>query len=103
MLIIGCSLAKLDIKSVFGEWRLYPWTFVKQIIIPLLLWLPFTWIIKNEMLLIVTYILSAMPVANSAVLFATTCGGDTELAAKGVFITTLFSLITVPVVIMLVT
>lgn len=102
MLIIGCTLAKMDIKSVFNEWRLYPWTIIKQIAIPLLLWIPFTLVIKNELLLQVAYILTAMPVANSAVLFATNYSGDAELAAKSVFLTTLISLVTVPVCIMLV-
>ncbi|MGM9935908.1 MAG: AEC family transporter [Candidatus Ornithomonoglobus sp.] len=102
MLLIGCTLAKMDVKSVFNEWRLYPWTIIKQIAVPLLLWIPFTLVIKNELLLQVTYILTAMPVANSAVLFATNYGGDAELAAKSVFLTTLISLVTVPVCIMLV-
>lgn len=102
MLLIGCSLAKMDIKSVFNEYRIYPWIIIKQIIVPLLLWFPLSFIIKNELLLTVTYILISMPVANSAVLFATQCGGDTELAAKSVFLTTLFALITVPICIMLV-
>ncbi len=102
MLLIGCTLAKMDVRSVFNEWRLYPWTIIKQIAVPLLLWIPFTLVIKNELLLQVTYILTAMPVANSAVLFATNYGGDAELAAKSVFLTTLISLVTVPVCIMIV-
>lgn len=100
MLLIGCSLAKMDIKSVFTEVRIYPWTIIKQLIIPLLLWFPLTMIIKNELVLNVTYVLIAMPVANSAVLFATNYGGDSELAAKTTFITTLISLITVPICIL---
>ena len=102
MLLIGCSLAKMDIKSVFSEWRLYPWTLIKQLALPLLLWLPFTWVIKNGLLLNITYILSGMPVANTAVLFATNFGGDDKLAAKSVFLTTLISLVTVPVILMIV-
>lgn len=102
MLIIGCTLAKMDVKSIFGDWRLYPWAIIKQLIIPLLLWIPFTLVIKNELLLIITYILSAMPVANSAVLFANTYGGDHELAARAIFISTLISLITVPLCVMIV-
>lgn len=102
MLIIGCTLAKMNLKSIFGDWRIYPWTIIKQLIIPLLLWIPFTMVIKNELLLTITYILSAMPVANSAVLFANTYGGDTELAARGVFLSTLISLITVPLCVMIV-
>lgn len=102
MLLIGCSLAKMDVKSVFSEFRLYPWTIIKQIAVPLLLWFPLQLIIKNELILQITYILIAMPVANSAVLFATNYGGDSELAAKSVFLTTLFSLVTVPLCITLV-
>lgn len=102
MLLIGCSLAKMDVKKVFSELRLYPWTLIKQIAIPLLLWFPMQLVIKNELLLQISYILVAMPVANSAVLFATNYGGDSELAAKSVFLTTLFSLVTVPLCISLV-
>lgn len=102
MILIGCTLAKMDVKSVFNEWRLYPWAILKQIVIPLLLWVPYTLVIKNQMLLQITYILTAMPVANSAVLFATSYDSDDKLAAKAVFLTTLISLITVPTCVMLV-
>ncbi len=102
MLIIGCTLAKMDVKSIFGDWRLYPWMIIKQLIIPLILWVPFSMFIKNELLLIVVYILSAMPVANTAVLFANTYGGDTQLAARSIFLTTLVSLITVPLCVLIV-
>ena len=97
MLIIGCTLAKMDVKTVFSDWRLYPWTLIKQIVIPILLWIPLAMIIKNEILLTVTFILFLMPVANNAVLFANTYNGDAELAARSVFLTTLFSLLTVPI------
>ena len=97
MLIIGCTLAKMDIKTVFSDWKLYPWILIKQIVIPILLWIPLAMIIKNEILLTVTFILFSMPVANNAVLFANTYDGDAELAARSVFLTTLFSLLTVPI------
>ena len=102
MLVIGFTLARMDIKNVFSDWRIYPWTLVKQLIIPLILWIPFSLLIKNEILLTVTFILFAMPVANNAVLFANTYDGDSELAARSVFITTLFALITVPLCVWLV-
>ena len=102
MLIIGCTLAKMNVKTVFSDWRIYPWTIVKQLVIPLLLWIPFSMFIKNEILLTVTFILFAMPVANNAVLFANTYDGDSELAARSVFITTLFALLTVPLCVWLV-
>ena len=103
MILIGCSLARINLKNIFNDWRLYVWTLIKQVALPLLLWIPFNLVIKNELVLYVTYILFSMPVANSAVLFATKYNGDEELAAKTVFITTLFSLVTVPVCVLLVT
>ena len=101
MLIIGCSLAKMNLKSVFSDVKLYIWTAVRQFVLPVLLWYPLSLIVKNELLLSISYILAAMPVANTAVLFATDFNSDTELAARGVFITTLFSLLTVPLCVLI--
>lgn len=96
MLVTGFTLAKMDIKNVFNDWRVYVWLTIKQFALPLLLWVPFTMLFENETVRYVSLILAGMPVANMAVLYATTYGSDEELAARSVFITTLFSLITVP-------
>ena len=102
MLLMGCSLARMDIKKIFNDWRVYLWTLIRQLLIPLCLWVPLSMVISNQLVLMVGYIIFAMPVANSAVLFATKYDSDTELAAKTVFITTLFSLVSVPICVMLV-
>ncbi len=96
MLVTGFTLAKMDIKNVFNDWRIYVWLAIKQIALPLILWIPFTMLFENETIRYVSLVLAGMPVANMAVLYATTYGSDEELAARSVFITTLFSLITVP-------
>lgn len=96
MLVTGFTLAKMDIKNVFNDWRVYVWLTIKQFALPLILWIPFTMLFANETVRYVSLILAGMPVANMAVLYATTYGSDEELAARSVFITTLFSLITVP-------
>jgi len=46
----------------------------------------------------VTYIIACMPVAISCSLFTDRFGGDTSLAARGIFYSTLFSIFTVPLV-----
>lgn len=102
MLVIGCTLAQMDIKSIFADIRVYPWTVLSRLLLPVLLWFPLSLVIKNTFVLQITYILVAMPVANSAALFATSYGGDTELAAKTIFITTILSLVTVPLCILIV-
>lgn len=98
MVVIGMSLSQLPLKSVFKELRLYPYTIIKQVIIPLLTWLVLRNFITNELILGVTVIVIAMPAATSTVLFANIYHKNTELAAKSVFITTLASLITIPII-----
>lgn len=102
MLVTGFTLAKMDVKSVFNDWRVYVWLAIKQLALPLLLWIPFTMLFTNDTVRYVSLILAGMPVANMAVLYATTYGSDEELAARSVFITTLLSLITVPLCVWLV-
>ena len=71
MLLIGATLARMDIKAVFTEWRIYPFSLIKQILIPLLLWFPLKWLVHDELILGISLIMISMPIANTAVLFAT--------------------------------
>lgn len=96
MMLIGATLAKMDVKSVFNDWRVYMFSVVKQLILPILLFYAANIFIKNEFILGITLIMFLMPVANTALLFATEYKRDEKLAAKTVFITTLMSLATIP-------
>ena len=99
MLLIGATLARMDINAVFTEWRIYPFSLIKQILIPLLLWFPLKWLVHDELILGISLIMISMPIANTAVLFATEYDGNEMLAAKTVFITTVMSIGTIPLVI----
>jgi hypothetical protein len=96
MLIIGSTLATMDIKSVFNDGRVYVFSIIKQLILPILLFYVAKLLIHNEYILGITFIMLLMPVANTGLLFATEYGRDEKLAAKTVFITTVMSLITIP-------
>ena len=99
MIVIGMSLSQIPLRSVFTEIRLYPYTILKQIIIPYLSWLLLRNLITSDLILGITVIVIAMPVGTSAVLFSTEYHGNTILATKTVFITTLASLITIPLIV----
>lgn len=99
MLLIGGTLAKIDVKEIFTEFRLYPYTIIKQVIIPVMAYPILKMVIHDSYILGITLIMLAMPVANSAVLFSQEYNGDVELAAKSVFITTLISVVTIPVIV----
>lgn len=101
MLLIGSTLANMAIKEVFNDIRIYPYTIIKQILIPIIAFPILQFFIQDTYLLGITFIMIAMPVANSAVLFATEYGGDIKLAAKTVFLTTLLSVVTIPALVYL--
>lgn len=96
MLMIGSALATINIKSVFNDVRVYVFSVIKQLVIPVGLFYIVQLFIKNEFILGIIFIMLLMPVANTAVLFATEYGRDEALAAKTVFITTAMSLVTIP-------
>lgn len=101
MLLIGSTLANIPFKEVFSEFRIYPFTIIKQIIIPILAYPILKMVCQDPLILGITLIMISMPVANTAVLFATEYGGDVSLAAKTVFMTTLLSIITIPLIVAL--
>lgn len=96
MMLIGSSLAQIPIKDVFSEKRLYPYTFIKQIIIPIIIYFILKPFIINQMILGIIVILSAMPVGTIAIMFTNEYGGNVSLASKTIFITTVSSVITIP-------
>ena len=99
MMLIGSTLANINIKEVFTEFRIYPYTIIKQLLIPFIAYPILNYFITSPLVLGVALINLAMPVGNSAVLFANEYNGDVELAAKSVFITTLISVFTIPLIV----
>lgn len=101
MLCIGCALAGVKLGSVFTNWRLYVSSLLKLTVMPVVMfglcsgWMP------NEMMLGVAVTCSAMPTATNTTLLANLHGGDEGLAASGVFLSTLMSLVTLPLMLWL--
>lgn len=96
MLLIGATLSRIPVNNIFNDWRVYLFTIVKQIVVPVLAWPLMKLVIADDLIRSVMFILFLMPVANAAVLFATRFEKDEELAAKTVFVTTLISIATIP-------
>lgn len=99
MMLIGSSLSQIPVKEVFLEKKLYPYTFLKQLIIPIIFFLILKQIITNELILGIIIIVSAMPVGATAIMFCNEYEGNTKLASKTIFITTLCSVVTIPVLV----
>ena len=99
MLIIGATLSRISIKTTLAEWRLFPVAFIKLIIMPVATWLILNPFVSNKMMLNVLVILSGMASGVMSTIFAIEYGGDERVASGGVFLTTLLSGITIPLIV----
>lgn len=98
MLLIGALIANMSLTnfSLLKNKTLWLITVVKLLLIPLLLFpvilfsLPFS-------ILATAVLVSGMPSASTIALYAQKYGGDMNYAAMGTFLTTLLSVLTIPI------
>lgn len=98
MMVIGISLSSISLKKLFLDVKLLAYAVVKLLVIPIVGTLIIRQVIENEILVAVCMIMLATPVASMAVMLAGQYDRNVELASKGVAITTILSVITIPVV-----
>ena len=98
MLVIGASLSRQPIQEVLQEKSLLPFTLLRLLVLPAVTLLACRWLIGDPMLLGVLVLVSAMPVASNIVMICSEQGRDSAYISKGVFFSTVFSVITLPLV-----
>jgi predicted permease len=96
MLVIGSTLAGIPIRDVFSEKKVYPVVFVKLIVIPVVTWLVMRLVVADARVLGILIVKAAMPSAMAATMLTLQYGGNDKLASKAIFLTTLFSALTIP-------
>lgn len=102
MVIVGVMLSKVNIKSLLKDWTLYYGTFIKLIVIPVFIFIVAV-ILKDESKVMNTMILlQAMPAAATTSIFAENFNKGQEYSAGIVFFTTLFCIVTFPIMLKLV-
>ena len=102
MMVIGSSLAVQPLRSTLGHLSPYISSALRLLGIPLLVNLIFRFFVADPLVLGVLTISSGMPVAAIGVMFALTYGGDRETMVRGTFITTAASILTIPLLALLV-
>lgn len=96
MLIIGSSLADVDMHSVFDDLRVIPFIFLKLLMFPVIVFVITGFFVHNQTLRYVITTILAMPVATNTVIFANVYDGNVQLSSKTVFLTTVCSIISIP-------
>ena len=97
LLIIGSLLAGTSIRAVLASPRLWIMTALRLVALPVLLALALRPLNLGAMAVNVAILQMAMPVAANGSMLAMEYGGDVQTMAKVTFLTTLCSLVTVPV------
>lgn len=102
MILLGGYLARSQIKEVFNNLQTYWTTFNRLIIAPLLGILVISLLpISNPTVLLVLSIVNCAPTAVNTAVFSQIYGGDYKYGARIVTLSSIFSLISMPVMIAL--
>ena len=98
MMVIGASMATIDIKKLFTDIRLLLFSVLKLVIVPVAGLFLLKLFIRDQMLLGVCMVMLATPVASMTAMLSQQYDGDYELASRGVALTTILSVATMPLV-----
>lgn len=96
MLIIGCILSECTVREIFDKSALY-FSLIRLVIFPLIILAVLKVVNIDPTLLGVAVIMSGMPAGSTTAILADKYDGDGHYASKAVFVSTLLSMITVPV------
>lgn len=101
MLVVGTSLGRVSIADTFREKRVYLVSLFRLLVYPLITWPIICLLTADPVLRGTTMILTASPSAILVTIFAIQYGKDYELGSKGILMTTALSLVTLPLLCML--
>lgn len=98
MMVIGASLATFRIGKLFSDGRLLLFSAVKLLVIPVAGMLLIRRFVDDPVICGVCMIVLATPVGSMTAMLAQQYDGDYEMASKGVALTTILSVATMPIV-----
>lgn len=102
MMVIGASLSKIQLKKLFMDGKLLLFSFIKLLVIPVAGVMIIRQFVHNDIICGVCMVMLATPVGSMTAMLAQQYDGDYEMASKGVALTTILSVATMPLVSMLV-
>lgn len=96
MMIIGASLAQMPLKELFLDKKLLLFSLVKLLLLPAVWMIMVNRVAEQEILRGVCLVMMATPAGSMTAMLAQQYGGDYETASRGVVLTTVLSVITMP-------
>lgn len=96
MMIIGASLAQMPLKELFLDKKLLLFSLMKLLLLPAVWMIMVNRVAEQEILRGVCLVMMATPAGSMTAMLAQQYGGDYETASRGVALTTVLSVITMP-------
>lgn len=101
LLIIGASLSAIPLRDMMGSRFIYGVAITKLLLMPLIVMGIFRLLGFGGAVADVAVLLSGMPVAANGIMFCLKYGQDERKMTQGIFITTLMSVVSIPLVAMM--
>lgn len=96
MFSIGCTLASMDLRRCFGDWRIYLTCLMRLLVIPAVVWAVLYHTVNDYYLWAVPTVICGMPCPSTLPILAQRYHADEEAAGKMVALSTLLAIITIP-------
>ncbi|MDF3001253.1 MAG: hypothetical protein K0Q48_1372 [Bacillota bacterium] len=103
MIIIGIQLAESRIRDVLTNKHLYITMIFKLIVLPAFLFGIFVWLPFNTLVFCIVIFAMTLPSAAVIPVLSDIYGTNTKIASQGVFLTTMLSMISIPIYALLLT
>ncbi len=98
MLVLGVSVAQMAPKEIFSHPKLYAFTLIRQILLPVGFTLLLGLFIKNTLILNTAALMLAVPAGNMPLMLSKQLHVDESTISQGIILTTILSLVTIPLV-----
>lgn len=98
MLVLGVSVAQMALKDIFSQSKLYAFALIRQILLPIGFTLTLGLFVKEPLILNTCALMLAVPAGNMPLMLSKQLNVDESTISRGIILTTILSLATIPVV-----
>ena len=99
MIVIGSSLGSVSLLDAFRNWKLYVMCVIRLLLCPLLVWLLAGLVTEDLMLRATSTIIAASPSAVIISVLAIQYDRDVVFTSEGILLSTVFSMLTIPLIV----
>lgn len=101
LMVIGSSMARLPLKEIIGSPKVYIASLLRLVVVPLSVYFLFRFCGVSDVINNINTVIIAMPVASYGTMFCMKYGRNPSLMTEMTFITTLGSILTIPLITLL--